>query len=294
MFRFFCKPAFSGGEFMFCPNCGSNIDDQAKICPNCGKASSSVGPQPAPPAPAQTGQIPSMSPAQPQQATPQPYAPPPNDKKAVWSMVLGILSWVCCGIFAGIPAVILGHMSHSNIKKSGGVLKGEGMAIAGLVLGYGSVLISFVLFPIIAAIAIPSLLKARITANESAAAATVRTVSTAEATYSITYPQSGFAPDLATLGSGPGGTCVPSATSACIIDATLGCSSNWCVKDGYKYSVMATGSPTPNEFVVTATPVSSSTGRKSYCSTSDSIVRSQNGVVSAPVSVETCQTWIAL
>jgi type II secretory pathway pseudopilin PulG len=235
-----------------------------------------------------------MSPAQPQQAASQPYAPPPNDKKAVWSMVLGILSVVCCGLLAGIPAVILGHISHSNIKKSGGALKGEGLAITGLVLGYGSVLVTFVLFPIIAAIAIPSLLKARITANESAAAATVRTVSTAEATYSITYPQSGFAPDLAALGSGPGGTCVPSATSACLLDATLGCSSNWCVKDAYKYNVTATGSPTPNEFVVTATPVSSRTGRKSYCSTSDSIVRSEAGVVSNPVSVETCQTWSPL
>jgi hypothetical protein len=202
-------------------------------------------------------------------------------------MVLGILSVVCCGLLAGIPAVILGHISHSNIQKSRGALKGDGMAIAGLVLGY----VSLALVPIIAAIAIPSLLKARIAANESAAAATVRTVSTAEATYSITYPQSGFAPDLATLGSGPGGTCVPSATSACLLDATLGCSSNWCVKDAYKYNVTATGSPTPNEFVVTATPVSSGTGSKSYCSTSDSIVRSQYGVVSDPVSVETCQTW---
>lgn len=271
---------------MFCANCGSNIDDQAKVCPNCGKASA--------PSPVQPVQIPSMSPAQPQQAMPRPYAPPPNDPKAIWSMVLGILSVLCCGIFAGIPAVILGHISHSNIKKSHGVLKGDGMAIAGLVLGYGSVLVTFVIFPIIAAIAFPSLLKARITANESVAAATVRTVSTAESTYVTTYPQSGFAPDLATLGSGSGGTCVPSATSACILDATLSCSSNWCIKDGYKFNVTATGSPTPNEFVVTATPVSSGTGRKSYCSTSDSIVRFQNGLVSAPVSVETCQTWSPL
>ncbi|HET6840802.1 MAG TPA: DUF4190 domain-containing protein [Candidatus Angelobacter sp.] len=279
---------------MFCANCGSNIDDQAKVCPNCGKASA-FPPQTAPP-PVQPVQIPSMSPAQPQQAAPQPYAPPPTDPKAIWSMVLGILSVVCCGIgiFAGIPAVILGHISHSNIQKSGGALKGEGLAIAGLVLGYGSVLLSFLVLP---AIVIPSLLKARITANESAAAATVRTVSTAEATYAITYPQSGFAPDLATLGPGSSVRCSssgPSATSACLINSTLGCSSNWCVKDSYKYSVMATGSPTPNEFVVTATPVNNNTGRKSYCATSDSIVRFQNGLVSAPVSVETCQTWTAL
>src|SRR5579859_7493638 len=48
---------------------------------------------------------------------------------------------------------------------------------------------------IIAAIAIPNLMRARIAANESAGASTVRTLNTAEVTYSTTYASFGYAPD---------------------------------------------------------------------------------------------------
>src|SRR5215813_5288739 len=53
---------------------------------------------------------------------------------------------------------------------------------------------------IIAAIAIPNLLRARISANDSAAAATIRTINTAEVTYSTTYVSAGYSPSLAVLG----------------------------------------------------------------------------------------------
>ncbi|MGH9726015.1 MAG: prepilin-type N-terminal cleavage/methylation domain-containing protein, partial [Candidatus Acidiferrales bacterium] len=58
---------------------------------------------------------------------------------------------------------------------------------------------------IIAAIAIPNLIRARIAANEAAAAETVRTITTAAMAYSSTYGN-GFPPDLATLGGPPSGT----------------------------------------------------------------------------------------
>ena len=61
---------------------------------------------------------------------------PQNDQKAVWSLVLGIMSLICCGIFAAIPAVILGHMSVKDIDQSGGWLTGKEMAVAGMVMGY--------------------------------------------------------------------------------------------------------------------------------------------------------------
>src|SRR5258708_1948051 len=77
---------------------------------------------------------------------------------------------------------------------------------------------------IIAAIAIPNLLKYRMAANNAAAAATVRTLNTTETTYVTTYPSAGFA-DLKTLGPGaascPAGGGVSSA--ACLVDSTLGC-----------------------------------------------------------------------
>lgn len=56
---------------------------------------------------------------------------------AVWSMVLGILSLVTAlGALAGIPAIICGHISRSNIRRSNGSLSGDGMAVSGLILGY--------------------------------------------------------------------------------------------------------------------------------------------------------------
>src|ERR1019366_2959091 len=71
---------------------------------------------------------------------------------------------------------------------------------------------------IIAAIAIPNLLRARIAANESSAAATIRTINTAEVSFITAYPASNYG-NLAVLG-GPG-PCTPSALTACLIDNTL-------------------------------------------------------------------------
>lgn len=65
---------------------------------------------------------------------------------AVWSLVLGILGLVCCGPLAGIPAVICGHVSRGRIRRSGGTLAGNGMALAGLVLGYIATVLGAVVF----------------------------------------------------------------------------------------------------------------------------------------------------
>jgi len=80
---------------------------------------------------------------------------------AIASLVLGICSIVLClGPLAGIPAVIMGHKANSDIRKSGGLLGGSGMATAGLVTGYLSVLMIFVV-GLLAAVAIPNFVKAR-------------------------------------------------------------------------------------------------------------------------------------
>lgn len=63
------------------------------------------------------------------------YAQPKTNQKAIWSLVLGILGLVCCGFFAGIPALILGNMAKKEIAASGGAETGAGMAQAGFVLG---------------------------------------------------------------------------------------------------------------------------------------------------------------
>lgn len=69
-----------------------------------------------------------------------PPPPPANhgtrtDPLAIWSLVLGILSWFCFSILTGIPAIICGHRSLGRIRKNP-MLGGKGMAITGLALGY--------------------------------------------------------------------------------------------------------------------------------------------------------------
>ena len=215
---------------------------------------------------------------------------PQTDGKATGSLICGILSLLCFSFLAGIPAVILGHMSRKNIRQSMGRLKGDGMALAGLIMGYIS--IAFIpLVLIIAAIAIPNLLRAKISANDSAAASTVRTLNTAQVTYSADYPAKGYARDLATLGSGAEGSCsTPSETNACLIDDVLAKQN---VKGGFRFSMSAVcgDNDVCSDYVVTATPLTNATGSKSFCSASDAVIRYKRGSVFPPSTVEECQAW---
>jgi hypothetical protein len=118
---------------------------------------------------------------------------------------------------AAIAAVILGHMSLSEIRKSAGRIGGAGIATAGLVLGYlGIAIIPFVL--IIAAIAIPNLLRARIAANEASAVGTLRTINIGAITYSTEY-ENGFPSSFAIFGGGPEGSVA--CDHAGLVDDTL-------------------------------------------------------------------------
>src|SRR5271154_530659 len=72
---------------------------------------------------------------------------------------------------------------------------------------------------IIAAVAVPSFLRSRIAANESAAVASLRTLNTAEMSYDSAYPTVGYASTLTALG---GTNCTPpNSSSACLIDTAL-------------------------------------------------------------------------
>ena len=129
---------------------------------------------------------------------------------------------------------------------------------------------------IIAAIAIPNLLRARMAANESSAVASVRTVNSAETTYNSTYPTIGFSPDLATLGGAT--PCTPTSTTACLIDSVLSLNGNpaGTGKSGYMF---ATGAGTAVNgvnvgYTMQATPITiNQTGIRGFCAEEDAVVR---------------------
>jgi prepilin-type N-terminal cleavage/methylation domain-containing protein len=134
---------------------------------------------------------------------------------------------------------------------------------------------------IIAAIAIPNLLRARIAANESSAVSSVRTVTTAEVTYQSAYPTIGYAvgaTGLAYLGGPLGKGCTPSSTTACLIDSVLANNGNpaGSGKSGYTFN---TGAGTIVNtlaigYTIQAQPVNiNQTGIRAFCAEEDAVIR---------------------
>jgi hypothetical protein len=88
-------------------------------------------------------------------APPLPHADARTSQKAVWSLVLGILSIFCIWILGSIPAIILGILALKDIDRSGGALKGKGIGIAGIVTGGVGVLAGLTSVALMASLAIP-------------------------------------------------------------------------------------------------------------------------------------------
>ena len=121
--------------------------------------------------PAYPGQEPTPPGGQPPPEPPPPpsppgYGPPPpgyqppvgaygdggqQNQKALWSMILGILSLVCCGLVTGIPAIILGNMGKKEINIDS-AQTGRGMAQAGFILGIIGTVLSVVVIVVYAVI----------------------------------------------------------------------------------------------------------------------------------------------
>src|SRR5438874_2015376 len=124
---------------------------------------------------------------------------------------------------------------------------------------------------IIAAIAIPNLLRARIAANESSAAASVRQLATAEISYNSAYPDVGFTTISNLGGAGP---CAPSSTSACFIDSVLTTGS----KSGYQFAATGFGGTPNTTFVAGGTPQTyGTTGSRNFCIVTDGVLRVNPG-----------------
>jgi type IV pilus assembly protein PilA len=127
---------------------------------------------------------------------------------------------------------------------------------------------------IIAAIAIPNLLRARMAANESSAVASIRTLNTGEVTYNSSYPTDGYASTLTELGpSAAGAACVPSSVDACLIDSVLKTGT----KSGYVFAGTAAGGPPTTTYYWAATPATpNQTGVRTFCSFEDAVVRASS------------------
>ena len=121
---------------------------------------------------------------------------------------------------------------------------------------------------IIASIAIPNLLAARRQAHEAGAAEAIRTINTAQISYSSAYPTVGFASTLGALG---GTNCTPpSPASACLIDSQIASGT----KNGYRFTVAGvTGTPAATYQVIGSPTVPNQTGVRYFCSSPDGVVR---------------------
>jgi hypothetical protein len=164
----------------FCLGCGTSLSPEERFCGNCGRDSSSGA---------------SVTPAlDPQVAF---GLAPETSGKAIFSLI--------CGIFSLFPplaivAVIFGHLSLSEIRKSGGRLVGKGLAIAGMVLGYSGFALIATLIVIGTVVAVRDRAKilpkgqsmGRVTSEQPLAVSALRTLNTAEIAYAQAHPETGY------------------------------------------------------------------------------------------------------
>jgi type IV pilus assembly protein PilA len=151
---------------------------------------------------------------------------------------------------------------------------------------------------IIAAMAIPSLLHARIAADEASAVNSIRSINTAEISYQTAFPSIGYAAALTNLG-GPA-PCTPSPTSACLLDNTLASASPGNgSKSGYVFA--ATGlTPVNNvntQYTIGTAPLTfNMSGIRNFCSNEDGVIRYNPGSSgSTPVNnTAACQSFTVM
>jgi len=137
---------------------------------------------------------------------------------------------------------------------------------------------------IIAAIAIPNLLRSRIAANEASAVGSLRTLNTSEITYNVTY--GAFADTFAKLGPyATGGSA--NATNAGLIDANLANSPNQ--KSGYQFAIAFTTAGADYEF--TAVPITANvTGQRQFCTDPSGVIEQFASGATVPTTADTCST----
>jgi len=152
---------------------------------------------------------------------------------------------------------------------------------------------------IIAAIAIPNLLRARIAANESSAVSSLRTINTAQVSFQSTYPLVGFASTLGALGPVASTGCTtPASTNACMIDwAVAQATAVATAKNGYYFTATPGNTVSTILLGYTLDGLPSSvtiTGVRGFCSNEDAVIRYTALGSAASGSASACAGYTAL
>jgi len=131
-------------------------------------------------------------------------------------------------------------------------------------------LIVIAIILIIAAIAVPNLLRSKMAANEASAVGTVRAINNAQTLYSTTYPDNGFAAAIANLGGAA--PCTPSLATACIVDPVVSQAPNQ--KSGYTFATANDGLVPSVGFTANGTAVTfGTTGSRNFFSDQSYVIR---------------------
>ena len=229
----------------FCLGCGTTISESERFCSNCGRDSSLPAATPLPDPSASFG------------------FPPETSGKAIFSLI--------CGIFflfppSAIVAVIFGHLSRSEIRRSAGKLAGKGMALAGVILGYVGVALT-VMWIVLIGISVPKAMRAMREGNTVASpVAAIRTLNTAEIAYSQSHRAEGYTCSLSDLSESWGihGDLAQGRTN------------------GYRFELQGCAPSNPGapvtKYQVLAYPDASNRRAPAYCSNESAVIKiSRNG-----------------
>jgi type IV pilus assembly protein PilA len=132
---------------------------------------------------------------------------------------------------------------------------------------------------IIAAIAIPNLIRAKISANEASAVTSVHAISTAEIGYLSAFPTIGYSVNLANLGDGGASPCPGISTASCFLDPALATG----VKSGYKFTYTQDGNTPSLAYTLNADPQAYGlTGLSSYFIDQTNVIRYNTQTTAGP------------
>lgn len=227
-----------------CPVCAKEVQDDVKFCPHCGAHVAAT--------PAAATASGARSPVEPE-----------TSGMAIGSLIAGIFFLL---FPAAIVAVVLGHLSRSEIRRSGGRKKGAGMALTGLILGYCGV--ATIPLLIIAGLVIPNLMRNQIQANEASAMNSLRTLNAALVIYNASYGS--YPAALINLRAPESGS--PSSAAADLIDQVLAGGA----KSGYVFHYEASsskGTAILDSYRITADPLTNQSGRRHFFTDQSGVIR---------------------